>query len=49
MTTSQEARSVLRVFNLLKNLELQDASEDFDIFYIFMKQVEQYADKYKSE
>ena len=48
MTISPESRSVMRLFNAMKNLQIINTSENFDIFYVFMKQVEEYADKYKS-
>ena len=48
MIVSFEAKSTVAFFNMLKKLELMDASEDFDIFYVFMKRVEYYADQHKS-
>lgn len=45
---SFEAKSTVAFFNMLKKLELMDASEDFDIFYVFMQKVEYYAEAHKS-
>jgi len=47
MHVSFEARATVKLFNMFKKLELMDKSEDFDIFYVFMKQVEFYAERYK--
>ena len=48
MTVSMEARSSLNLFKMLQLMQLMDKSEEFDIFYIWMKEVEVYAEKYKS-
>jgi len=49
MCISLEAKSMMILLNILKRIELVDASEDFDMFYVFMERAEWYAEKYKPE
>ena len=42
-----EAKSAMRLFSTFQKLGLLDTADCFDIFFIFMKDVEIYADRYK--
>ena len=46
MTVSMEARAALNMFQILQKIDLIDKAEEMDIFYIWMQEVEYYADKH---
>lgn len=46
MEVSQEAKDVMNVFKLLQKLDIIDKAEEFDRFYIWMREVEAYAETY---
>lgn len=46
MTVSMEARSACKMFRMMQNLDLINRAEEFDIFYIWMREVEEYAETY---
>jgi hypothetical protein len=44
---TMEARSAMKLFSALQKLGLMETADSFDIFFVFMKDVEIYADRYK--
>jgi len=48
MTVSTEAKSALFMFKVLQRLTLISKAEEIDLYFIWMREVEAYAERYKS-
>ena len=44
MQVSIEAKTAMNVFKVLQKLDIIDKAEEFDRFYIWMREVEEYAE-----
>ena len=49
MVVSQEAKSALEMFKICQRLGLIDKVEEFDRYFIWMREVEYYAEIYKED
>ncbi len=47
MVVSKEAKSVMALFKALQRLGVIDKAEEFDRFYVWMREVEVYAEEHK--
>lgn len=44
---SIEAKVMMKIFTMLKKLEILSKDEEFNMFYVWIEQVEEYADEHK--
>ena len=49
MTISPEAKDMMKLFTMLQRLDILPRDEEFNMYYVWTKLVEEYAEKHKSE
>lgn len=46
---AKETQATLSVFKMLRRLDLVDKEKDYKRFYLYLKWIHQYAEKYKNK